>query len=130
MFNLILRRDFVAQHFLIGGDWGSENDWHSHHYRVELTLESSKLDAHGYLVDLDDLERCLDGVVERYRDKTLNELPEFAGLNPSVERFAQFFHQQVASELDVPHLEYLTVTMWEHSQAAASYRGPAGGTRA
>ncbi len=126
MYTLILRRDFVAQHFLIGGDWGRENEWHSHHYRVELTLEAFELDGHGYLIDLDDFERVLDRVVERYRDKTLNDLPEFEGLNPSVERFARFFHQQVAPSFDAPHIEALSVTVWEHSQAAASFRGPLG----
>ncbi len=123
MYSLIVRRDFVAQHFLIGGDWGRENDWHSHHYRVELTLEAGELDQHGYLVDLVDLERELEEVVEHYRDKTLNELPEFEGLNPSVERLACFFHREMASRLKAPQLGPLTVTIWEHDQAAATYKG-------
>ena len=35
MYSVAVKREFVAQHFLIGGDWGAENDWHSHHYQVE-----------------------------------------------------------------------------------------------
>jgi 6-pyruvoyltetrahydropterin/6-carboxytetrahydropterin synthase len=31
MYTVTITRDFVAQHFLIGGDWGAENQWHSHH---------------------------------------------------------------------------------------------------
>jgi 6-pyruvoyltetrahydropterin/6-carboxytetrahydropterin synthase len=45
-------RDFVAQHFLIGGDWGRENDKHSHHYKLEAIFEGDKLDRHGYLLDI------------------------------------------------------------------------------
>ena len=48
MYTLTVKRDFVAQHYLIGGDWGAENEKHSHHYAVELTLEGRELDEHGY----------------------------------------------------------------------------------
>ncbi len=44
LYVVAVKRDFVAQHFLFGGDWGSENELHSHHYRVELQLEGSRLD--------------------------------------------------------------------------------------
>ena len=40
MYTLAVQRDFVAQHYLIGGDWGAENFWHSHHYRLEVQLEA------------------------------------------------------------------------------------------
>jgi len=50
MYTVTITRDFVAQHFLIGGDWGAENQWHSHHYKAEVRLEGATLDQHGYLV--------------------------------------------------------------------------------
>jgi len=43
MYQVAVKRDFVAQHFLFGGDWGSENELHSHHYRVEVCLRDSGL---------------------------------------------------------------------------------------
>ncbi|MCX6047168.1 MAG: 6-carboxytetrahydropterin synthase, partial [Chloroflexi bacterium] len=89
MYALAVQRDFVAQHFLIGGDWGAENAWHSHHYRLEVLLEGAQLDQHGYLVDMVNVEQNLARIVAYYRDKTLNELPEFAGLNPSIEHFTR-----------------------------------------
>jgi 6-pyruvoyltetrahydropterin/6-carboxytetrahydropterin synthase len=67
--------DFVARHFLVGGDWGTENERHSHHYTVEVQLEGKDLDRHGYLVDIVDIEDRLEALVDYYRDKTLNELP-------------------------------------------------------
>src|SRR5438552_19214825 len=89
MYTLAVQRDFVAQHYLIGGDWGAENQLHSHHYRIELRLEGSTLDQHGYLVDIVDVEHHLNELVAHYRDHTLNDLPEFAGLNPSIEHFSR-----------------------------------------
>ena len=59
MYTLAVKRDFVAQHYLIGGDWGAENEWHSHHYALELQLIGPELDAHGYLVDIVAVEREL-----------------------------------------------------------------------
>ena len=45
-------RDFVAQHYLIGGDWGRENQLHSHHYKLEVIFAGDELDQHGYLLDI------------------------------------------------------------------------------
>ena len=121
MYTVAVRRDFVAQHFLIGGDWGPENDWHSHHYRVEVQLEGATLDEHGYLVDIVDIEHHLEALVTHYRDKTLNELPEFAGRNPSIEPFARLLGQELISRLPEP-LSAVTVRIWENDIAWAAYR--------
>ncbi len=55
MYTLGVRRDFIARHFLIGGDWGAENFPNSHHYILELQLVGNELDKHGYLVDIVDV---------------------------------------------------------------------------
>ena len=93
MYILAVKRDFVARHFLVGGDWGAENELHSHHYQVEVQLEGKILDEHGYLVDIVAVEAHLDELVAYYRDQTLNDLPEFAGLNPSIEHFARLLRR-------------------------------------
>jgi len=115
-------RDFVAQHFLIGGDWGAENLWHSHHYKVEVRLEGATLDQHGYLVDIVDIETNLEALVSHFKDKTLNETPEFASLNPSIEHFARIVCQALSERIKAPTLEAITVRMWEHEHAWAAYR--------
>jgi 6-pyruvoyltetrahydropterin/6-carboxytetrahydropterin synthase len=122
MFRLAVSRDFVAQHFLIGGDWGAENDRHSHHYRVEICLEGSELDQHGYLVDIVEVETALDDLVGRFRDTTLNDLPEFEGRNPSVERFAYLFAHAFSERIPAPNIAAITATLWENQIAWASYR--------
>ena len=121
MYTLAVQRDFVAQHYLIGGDWGPENDWHSHHYRLELQLKGNGLDQHGYLVDIVDVERALDETVAAYRDKTLNELPEFAGLNPSIEHFSRILCERFAARITAPTLTGMTVRIWENQIAWTSY---------
>lgn len=122
MYTLAVKRDFVAQHYLIGGDWGAENQWHSHHYVVELQLEGAELDRHNYLVDIVDVENAFTEIVNHYRDKTLNDLPEFANTNPSIELFSRIVAQTFASRISAPNLSALTVRIWENEIAWTSYR--------
>ena len=116
-----VRREFTARHYLIGGDWGAENQLHEHHYVVEIRLEGRQLDRHGYLIDIDAVTAALDEQVGRYRDKTLNSLPEFAGLNPSLEHLARIMGVALAASLD-SHLQGLAVRIWENEFAWAEYR--------
>lgn len=122
MYTVAVKRDFIAQHFLIGGDWGAENERHSHHYAVEVQLEGRELDAHGYLVDIVDIERHLEALVAGYRDHTLNDLPEFAGLNPSIEHFARIFGERLSGQIDAANIGAVTIKLWENEIAWASFR--------
>ena len=122
MYTTAVKRDFVAQHFLIGGDWGNENQLHSHHYVVEVQLHGPTLDRHGYLVDIVDIEHNLETLITHYRDQTLNDLPEFAGLNPSIEHFCRIFAQALAQRISASNLTSLTLKIWENDIAWASYQ--------
>lgn len=122
MYTVAVRRDFVAQHFLIGGDWGAENEWHSHHYVVELQLSGPALDEHGYLVDIVDIERHLDEVVGIYRDRTLNETAEFDGLNPSIEHFSRILCENLSTRIRASNISEVAVQVWENDIAWARYQ--------
>jgi 6-pyruvoyltetrahydropterin/6-carboxytetrahydropterin synthase len=122
MYTLSLTRTFSARHYLVGGDWGDENRPHSHPYRLDLRLEGSSLDEHGYLVDLVAVERRLDEQVEWARDRTLNDLPEFDSLNPSLEHFARILAGRLAVSLPSDRLTALEVRLWESDSAWAAFR--------
>lgn len=122
MYRLGLGRAFEARHYLVGGDWGPENDPHAHAYRVEVRLASDQLDRHGYIVDLEALEALLDRIVVRYRDQLLNDLPEFAGRNPSIEHFSRCIFDRLVEGLGRERFAALEVRLWETADAWASYR--------
>jgi 6-pyruvoyltetrahydropterin/6-carboxytetrahydropterin synthase len=122
MYTVAVMRDFVAQHYLVGGDWGAENERHSHHYRVELQLEGPELDRHGYLVDIVDIETHLNALVAYYRDEMLNDLPEFAGLNPSIEHLARILCRALAERIQASTLSAIALKVWENDIAWAAYR--------
>lgn len=121
MYTVAVKRDFVAQHFLIGGDWGDENELHSHHYFLEVQLHGSKLDQHGYLVDIVDIETNLDALIAEYRDKTLNELPAFDGLNPSIEHFSRILCRTLTQRIQAETLDRISVQLWENEIAWTAY---------
>lgn len=121
MHRVAVIRDFVAQHYLTGGDWGEENFKHSHHYTLELELSGSHLNRHGYLADIVEIEANLEKQVRRYRDATLNELPEFAGLNPSIEHFSRILCTNLSSAITADNLQKIRVKLWENEQAWASF---------
>ncbi len=130
MYTLAVRRDFIARHYLIGGDWGPENFPNSHHYVLELRLRAKELDQHGYLVDIVDVSRHLDELVGYFGEKMLNDLPEFKGLNPSLEHFARILAAALDDRLSAAQLSGLKVILWENESAWAAYdiqRGPAAG---
>ncbi len=121
MYELGIKRDFIARHFLIGGDWGPENFPNSHHYVLELRLEGQELDQHGYLVDMVDVEKHLDDMVNYYKDQMLNEKPEFAGLNPSIEHFSRILATSLSERIKAENISEIKVVLWENESARAAY---------
>ena len=122
MYSLGMRREFSARHYLVGGDWGEESIEHPHRYRMELVLEAESLDRHGFLVDIVEVADHLDAVAAHFRDKTLNTLAVFSGLNPSIERLALVLHDAFKERLAHLALDAITVTIWEDDIAWTSYR--------
>ena len=121
MYSVAVRRNFIANHFLTGGDWGPENETHAHHYVVEVRFSGPELDNHGYLLDICEIETVLDGLVHRYRDQQLNRLTEFEGLNPSLEHFARIICNAISKKIRIQGLSSLTVKIWENDIAWAAY---------
>jgi len=121
MYQVSIQRSFIAQHYLIGGDWGKENTPHSHPYNLEIILSSPKLDQHYYLVDITLLEAALDKIIDKYGDKLLNDMEEFKNKNPSIELFASLLHLELTTMLALSPPTSLRVKLWENSTCWAAY---------
>lgn len=122
MYELGVNCEFLASHFLIGGDFGEENEPHPHAFRLEVVLRGPCLNHHQYLIDIDEVKRALKAQGERYRHKLLNDFEEFKGLNPSLEVFARLLHKRILSSIKSDSaLCSLKVKLWEDGEAYASY---------
>jgi 6-pyruvoyltetrahydropterin/6-carboxytetrahydropterin synthase len=122
MYRVSVQKDFIAQHYLVGGDWGEENSPHAHHYVLELILAAENLDQHGYLVDILDIENAIDKSISYFRNSMLNELEEFSGLNPSLEHFCRIIWEKVISMITPPSRGSLIIKLWENDFCWASYQ--------
>ncbi|MCB1648489.1 MAG: 6-carboxytetrahydropterin synthase [Gammaproteobacteria bacterium] len=127
MYTVAVTREFIARHYLVGGDWGSENQPHAHHYVLEFSIEAATLDKHGYLVDIMDIEAALNQVVSDYRDALLNDKEAFSGLNPSLEHFSRILCESMMAQLAIPGRGAVQVKLWENAQCWAAYRQAFGG---
>ena len=121
MYKVAVSREFIAQHYLIGGDWGRENQLNSHHYRLEIIIQNEQLDKHGYLVDIVEVESAITDIVSTYQDNTLNEFSEFQGLNPSLENFCKIIGDIFCSKLSSIKLSSVEIKLWEDANAWASH---------
>ena len=124
MYSVAVTRDFIANHFLIGGDWGAENQPHAHHYVAEVRIDGKQLDQHGYLVDIVAIEAALDGIVADFRDQLLNDKPDFEGLNPSIEHFSRIICEKLLAAINPPGSGELRVKLWENDSCWAAFRQP------
>lgn len=121
-YGVAIKRHFIAQHYLIGDASELEKQRHSHSYQVEVQLEGSTLNQQGYLVDIAELERHLEDVLAYYSDRTLNDLPEFRGINPSIEHLARILSGALSHRFKATNITALTVRVWESGNAWAFYR--------
>ncbi len=121
MYTVTVLRSFSAGHFLIGGDWGVENDLHQHNYKLECSIRGRELNAHGYLVDIVEVEQAIDMVLQEFAEKVLNHLLEFQGLNPSLEHFCRILAHKLAEQIQPQNSQSLCIKLWENEFAWASY---------
>jgi 6-pyruvoyltetrahydropterin/6-carboxytetrahydropterin synthase len=124
VYSVAVTREFIARHFLFGGDWGSENQPHAHQYVAEVRIKGEQLDQHGYLVDIVAIEAALEQIVLEFRDQLLNDKPEFAGLNPSIEHFSRIISEKLIAAINPPGTGSLRVKLWENTSCWAAYKRP------
>jgi 6-pyruvoyltetrahydropterin/6-carboxytetrahydropterin synthase len=115
-------RTFSAAHQLRLYD-GSLEPLHGHNWRISVTVSADQLDSIGVVMDFHELARLVDDVVEPMHNRSLNDLPAFASVNPTTENVAM----HVARSLKLPAGVRLSkVEVWETWDCSAVYR-PANG---
>jgi 6-pyruvoyltetrahydropterin/6-carboxytetrahydropterin synthase len=119
---VVVKREFMIQHYHLADNGIREGDLHSHRYIVEVAFEGEQLDQKGYLIDICEVEPEIDALVDYLKEKPLNELPEFKGLNPSLEQMARKICKVLAERIRVETLSALSLRIWEDGNFAAGYR--------
>jgi 6-pyruvoyltetrahydropterin/6-carboxytetrahydropterin synthase len=96
---------------------------HGHNYELQVTLTGTP-DANGLLMPVPEFERIVSStVIDRLDHKNLNlEIPEFAGINPSVENIAMVIYGMLKTKLrDSDNTRLASVTVWETPKTWCEY---------
>ena len=120
MYELSVQSEFAAAHFLRDYHGKCEN-LHGHNWRVEVRLRAEELDKTGMVMDFKEVRGLVSQVIEEFDHKCLNELEQFARLNPTTENVCRLLYEKVGSKLPAG-IGVSRVTCWESDRCAASYQ--------
>ncbi|MEI9814042.1 MAG: 6-carboxytetrahydropterin synthase QueD [Acidobacteriota bacterium] len=122
MYEVTVEQTFAAAHFLRNYG-GSCNSIHGHNFRVQVTVEGTKLNEIGMLADFRELKTLLREVMETVDHKNLNEVPPFdAEKNPTTENLAEYFYCRLSAGITNPSARIKEVCIWETDIQSARYR--------
>ena len=121
MFEVSVEQTFAAGHALRNYKGACENV-HGHNYRVLVTIQGSKLDSIGLLVDFVELKKLMNGVIDRLDHQFINDLTPFDTINPSAENMAKYFYDEISAGLGEGSIRVSEVKLWETDTASATYR--------
>lgn len=124
MYEVVVEDHFQAAHFLKLYD-DSWEPRHGHLWKVAVLVRSDKLDSMGVVVDFESLKPCLKKVLFEFDHANFNEHPEFknARCNPSTENIARLIFERLTQMFKTGDARIVKVTVWETSDASASYYG-------
>lgn len=120
MFEIFVETHFSAAHHLADYQ-GNCARWHGHNWLVTAFVEAAALNELGLAVDFRRVKGALHTILERLDHTNLNEVPEFAGMNPTCEVIARSIFRQLAAELNDDNLTVTRVRVSETPSSGASY---------
>ena len=122
MYEVTIIKSFSAAHLLakIGGKC---EELHGHNFKVEVTVGAQELNSEGILIDFRLVKKWLKEILDEMDHQHLNNLPSFAGKNPSSENIAHFVYEEMQNKVKEAEVKVLRVKVWESESAAVSYSG-------
>ncbi len=118
MFELSISGHFAAAHFLRNYEGPCKN-LHGHTWKVQVTIQSEKLNDIGLVVDFRDLKQRLKEILMPIDHVCLNDLPYFHDVNPSTENLAKYIYYEFA-KVTFPFI-LKRVRVWESETSSVTY---------
>lgn len=120
MYEVTIIKSFSAAHLLaqIGGKC---EELHGHNFKVEVTLSAQDISKLGLLIDFRVVKKWLNVILDQMDHKHLNELPYFAGINPSAENIAKYICTQMEPQAKEAQVRIARIKVWESENAVVTY---------
>jgi 6-pyruvoyl-tetrahydropterin synthase len=131
VFSVTIRDHMMIAHSLRGEVFGPAQRLHGATFIVDATFRRATLDADGIVVDIGRAAEALRAVVGELGYRNLDDEPDFAGMNTTVEALARVVADRLADRARAGalgdgalELDGLVVTLHESHVAWASYERP------
>jgi 6-pyruvoyltetrahydropterin/6-carboxytetrahydropterin synthase len=120
MYEVTIIKTFSAAHFLadIGGKC---EELHGHNFKVEVTVAAPQLKPTGLLIDFRNIKEWLKKILNSMDHQHLNELTQFAGINPSAENIAKFIYAHMEPKAKEWQVRIARIKVWESENAVVTY---------
>ncbi|HMK56073.1 MAG TPA: 6-carboxytetrahydropterin synthase QueD [Dissulfurispiraceae bacterium] len=120
MYTLSIETKFASAHQLREYNGKCEN-LHGHSWRVQVVVRAHSLNKIGLAMDFTDLKKLANEIIGPLDHVCLNDLPQFANVNPSSENISRWIFESMKEKVAAYNVELKSVTVWESETAAATY---------
>jgi 6-pyruvoyltetrahydropterin/6-carboxytetrahydropterin synthase len=120
MYEVTIIKTFSAAH-LLAAIGGKCEELHGHNFKVEVTVAALKLNPAGLLIDFREIKEWLKKILDGLDHQHLNELTQFAGINPSSENIAHYICQSLEPQAKLSQLKIARIKVWESENAVVTY---------
>jgi len=121
MYKLNVTESFSAAHRLCGYQ-GACSNLHGHNWKVRVGVACHKLDEIGMAMDFGVIKVALKRVLDNFDHKYLNELEEFAQMNPTSENLSRHIFSLLSAEIDNETCQVCEVEIWESEKSSVVYQ--------
>ncbi len=94
---------------------------HGHNWRIRVFLHADKLDERGLVIDFGEVKTATWEVVNPWDHHHLNDLDDFAEVEPTAEEMARLTFEGLSSRLDDGRVRVERIEVWMTETGCASY---------
>ncbi|HHY95742.1 MAG TPA: hypothetical protein GX513_12165, partial [Firmicutes bacterium] len=108
---MLIRAFFNARHSVSGQ--AGPGSIHTHSWMVEVEVSLTLDESDSYRVGFSEVEQSVQAVVGAFEDRFLNEMPTFAGRQPTTETLCSVIFDSLLEVCNRPGVMLRAVTLWE-----------------
>jgi 6-pyruvoyltetrahydropterin/6-carboxytetrahydropterin synthase len=121
MYSVKIRDHFMIAHSFDNPVFGPAQSLHGATFVVDVTFYSRSIEPYNTVIDIALASDILHKVLEKFRFKNLDELPEFKRELTTAEFMARYIHDAVKDKTSGQFNGKISVTLGESHIAWASY---------
>lgn len=93
--------------------YGAPEPLHGHSWKVEVKIQSTKLDKEDISVDYVKVKKAVEALAKKFDYHCINEVPPFDKINPSSENIAKWFYDNLNKKKLLRTSKIQEVILWE-----------------